>query len=57
MTREVTDHNFNLQKVYFSFQYGYEIVGLEPVLNHTEKLCIESYYTQFSTNIKLKNKM
>ena len=28
--------------------------GLEPVLSHTEKSCIASYYTQFSTNIKIK---
>ena len=26
-------------------------VGLEPVLSHTEKLCIASYYWQFSTKI------
>ena len=28
--------------------------GLEVVLSHTEKLCIASYYRQFSTNIKIK---
>ena len=28
--------------------------GLEPVLSHTEKLCIASNYGQFSTNIKIK---
>ena len=28
--------------------------GLEPVLSQTEKLCIESIYRQFSTNIKIK---
>ena len=28
--------------------------GLEPVLNYTEKLCIASFYRQYSTNIKLK---
>ena len=27
--------------------------ALEPVLSHTEKLCIVSYYSQFSTNIKM----
>ena len=27
--------------------------GLEPVLRHTEKICIASYYIQFSTNIKM----
>ena len=27
--------------------------GLEPVLSHTEKLCIVSYYIQFSSNIKM----
>ena len=30
------------------------IQGLELVLSHTEKLCIGSYYRQFSTNIKIK---
>ena len=29
--------------------------GLEPVLSQTEKLCIASYYIQFSTNIKMYN--
>ena len=29
--------------------------GLKPVLSHTEKLCIASYYRQFSTNIEIKN--
>ena len=29
---------------------------LEPVFSQTEKSCIESYYRQFSTNIKLKIK-
>ena len=28
--------------------------GLDPVLSHTEKLCIASYYRQFSMNIKVK---
>ena len=28
--------------------------GLEPVLSHTEKSCIASYYRQFFTNIKIK---
>ena len=28
--------------------------GLEPILSHTEKSCIVSYYKQFSTNIKIK---
>ncbi len=28
--------------------------GLEPILSHTEKSCITSYYKQFSTNIKIK---
>ena len=28
--------------------------GLEPVLSHTEKACIASYYKQFSTNIKIE---
>ena len=27
--------------------------GLEPVLSHTEKLCITSYYIQFSVNVKV----
>ena len=26
--------------------------GLEPVLIHTKKLCLASYYIQFSTDIK-----
>ena len=30
--------------------------GLETVPNHTVKSCTESYYRQFSTNIKLKSK-
>ena len=30
-------------------------VGLEPVLSHTDKLCIASFYIQFSTNIKMYN--
>ncbi len=29
--------------------------GLEPVLRHTEKLCIASYYVQFYTYIKMYN--
>ena len=29
--------------------------GLEPALIHTKKLCLVSYYRQFSTNIKIKN--
>ena len=29
--------------------------GLEPVLSHTEKSFIISYYIQFSTNIKMYN--
>ena len=28
--------------------------GFKPVLGHTEKSCITSYYRQFSTNIKIK---
>ena len=28
--------------------------GLEPVLSHTEKLCLALYYRQFSTNTKIK---
>ena len=27
--------------------------GLEPILSHTEKLCIALYYIQFFTNIKI----
>ena len=27
--------------------------GLEPVLSHTEKLCIASYYREFSTFIEI----
>ena len=30
------------------------ILGLEPVLTHTDKSCIASYYRQFSTNIRIK---
>ena len=29
--------------------------GLEPVLIHTEKLCIASYYIQFYTGLKMYN--
>ena len=29
--------------------------GLEPVLSHTEKSCIVSYYRQFSANIKINS--
>ena len=29
--------------------------GLEPVLSHTEKSCLPSYYRQFSMNIEIKN--
>ncbi len=29
--------------------------GLEPVLSHTEKSYIASYYKQFPTHIKIKN--
>ena len=29
--------------------------GLEPVLSHTEKLCIASYYEQLSAVIKMYN--
>ena len=29
--------------------------GLEPVLSHTEKSCIASYYKQLSTNNEIKN--
>ena len=29
--------------------------GLEPVVSHTEKLCLASYYIQFSTNVKMYN--
>ena len=29
--------------------------GLEPVLSHTIKSCIASYYSKFSTNIKIKS--
>ena len=29
-------------------------IGLEPVLNHTEKSNIASYYRQFCMNIKIK---
>ena len=29
------------------------ILGLEPVLTHTEKSCIASYYRKLSTNIKI----
>ena len=29
--------------------------GLEPVLSNTEKLCIASYYIQFSMNIKMNH--
>ena len=37
-----------------NFQYGFETAGLEPVLSHTEKACIASYYRQKSTNVKIK---
>ena len=30
---------------------------LEPVLSHTEKSCITSYYRQFSTNYKKNHKI
>ena len=30
--------------------------GLEPVLSHTEKSCIASYYRKFSTNINENHK-
>ena len=36
------------------FRNRLTIAGLEPVLNHTEKSCIATYYKQFSTNIKIK---
>ena len=29
--------------------------GLEPILSQTEKLCLASYYKQFSMNIEIKN--
>ena len=29
--------------------------GLEPFLSHTKKLCLASYYIQFSTNMKMYN--
>ena len=29
--------------------------GLEPVLSYTEKLCLASYYIQFSTKMKMYN--
>ena len=29
--------------------------GLEPVIIHTKKLCLASYYNQFSKNIKMYN--
>ena len=28
--------------------------GLEPIISHTEMLCITSYYRQLSTKIKIK---
>ncbi len=31
--------------------------GLEPVLSHTEKSCIASYYRQLSKNIKINIKI
>ena len=29
--------------------------GLKPVLSHTEKSCIVSYYINFSTNLRMYN--
>ena len=41
--------------LYSIFQYGIEMsAGFQPVLSHTEKPCIASYYKQFFTNIKIK---
>ena len=49
-------HNTNTGRYQFSvwLQNRSISTGLEPVLSHTEKSCIASYYWQFSTNIKIK---
>ena len=43
--------------ILFPLQHRHRLIsaGLEPVLGHTEKSCIASYYRQLSTNIKIKS--
>ena len=47
--REITIIVFNTRK--YELSYPFEHPNM-PVLSHTEKLCIASYYSQFSKNKK-----
>ena len=62
--RERKSHHYKIKSTEknrgkITFQYGFDknrliSAGIEPVLRHTEKSCILSYYTQFCTNIQIK---
>ena len=39
---------------YSNLPYKLLFAGLEPILSHTEKSCITSYYRQFYKYTKLK---
>ncbi len=54
-TRMTTSKKAKLGKTFTVWLRNQLIFGvMEPVLTHTEKSCITSYYRQFSTNIKMK---
>ena len=51
-------YNYTIQEITIPVSLRNRLIssGLEPVLSHTEKLRITSYYIQFSTNIKMFNR-
>ena len=49
--------DLSLNRIYFTVLLQNRLISarLEPVLSHTQKSYIVSYYSQFSTNSKMKN--
>ena len=53
ITLAITSINKEIVKYFLVFIGNLLIsVGLEPVLIHKKKICLASYYIEFSTNIK-----
>ena len=49
--------DLSLNRIYFTVLLQNRLISarLKPVLSHTQKSYIVSYYSQFSTNSKMKN--
>ena len=57
ITRTLLSIRSTINNIFFPVWHQNRLIsaGLEPILSHTEKLCIASNYRQFSMNINIKS--